>query len=88
MVREVGPWFYNTKKRSIKTPKIDFRDSGIVHALLWIENKKGLLIHPQFGASWEGFALKEVIKFLEIKEDKDYENKFFFAGALGLLFFS
>jgi len=70
MVREIRPWFYNTKKRIIKTPKIYFRDSGILHALLTIENKKGLLTHPKLGASWEGFALEEVIKSLEIRENQ------------------
>ncbi len=72
MVREIRPWFYNTKKRIIKTPKIYFRDSGILHALLTIENKKGLLTHPKLGASWEGFALEEVIKSLEIRENQAY----------------
>lgn len=72
MVREIRPWFYNTKKRVIKTPKIYFRDSGILHALLSIENKKGLLAHPQLGASWEGFAIEEVIKILGIRENQVY----------------
>ena len=72
MIREVRPWFYNTKKRIIKTPKIYFRDSGILHALLSVENKKGLLAHPQLGASWEGFALEEIIKSLEIREHQAY----------------
>lgn len=72
MIREIRPWFYNTKRRIIKTPKIYFRDSGILHALLSIENKRGLLSHPKLGASWEGFALEEVIKFLEIRENQVY----------------
>ena len=72
MIREIRPWFYNTKKRIIKTPKIYFRDSGVLHALLSIENKKGLLTNPKLGASWEGFALEEVIKSLEIKESQVY----------------
>jgi len=72
MVREIRPWFYNTKKRIIKTPKIYFRDSGILHALLSIEDKKGLQTHPQLGASWEGFAIEEIIKSLEIRESQAY----------------
>lgn len=86
MVREVRPWFYNTKKRIIKTPKVYFRDSGILHALLSIENKKGLLIHPQFGASWEGFALEEVIKILEIRENQVYFWGIHTGGDLDLVF--
>ncbi|HLD69679.1 MAG TPA: DUF4143 domain-containing protein, partial [Candidatus Omnitrophota bacterium] len=72
MIREIRPWFYNTKKRIIKTPKIYFRDSGILHGLLSIENKRGLLTHPKLGASWEGFALEEAVKSLEIRENQAY----------------
>ena len=64
MVRQLRPWHYNTKKRLIKSPKIYFRDSGIFHALLSLENKKDVLLHPKLGASWEGFALEESIRRL------------------------
>ncbi|MBI3315243.1 MAG: ATP-binding protein [Candidatus Omnitrophica bacterium] len=72
MIREIKPWFYNTKKRIIKSPKIYFRDSGILHALLSIEDKKGLITHPQLGGSWEGFAVEEAIRVLEIREHQAF----------------
>lgn len=72
MVRQMKPWFYNTKKRIIKRPKIYFRDTGILHALLYLEEKKDVLSHPKLGASWEGFALEEVIKALGIREDEAF----------------
>jgi len=72
MVRQVKPWFYNTKKRIVKRPKIYFRDTGIFHALLSLEGKKDVLSHPKLGASWEGFALEEVIRRLRIKEDEAF----------------
>ena len=78
MIRQLRPWHYNTKKRLIKRPKIYFRDSGILHALLSLESKKDVLLHPKFGASWEGFALEETIKALQLKEDH-----VFFWGAHG-----
>jgi uncharacterized protein len=62
MVRELPPWIGNIKKRQIKSPKIYFRDSGIFHTLLHIENKDELYTNPKLGASWEGFALEEVIR--------------------------
>jgi len=62
MVRQLLPWYENIKKRQIKTPKIYFRDSGIFHVLIGITDKKSLLHHPKLGASWEGFALEEVIR--------------------------
>lgn len=70
MVRQLRPWYYNTKKRLIKRPKIYFRDTGILHALLSLEEKKDILSHPKLGASWEGFALEETIRCLQLKEDE------------------
>ena len=72
MVRQIKPWFYNTKKRIIKRPKVYFRDTGILHALLSLEEKKDILSHPKLGVSWEGFALEEVIRILGIKEDEAF----------------
>jgi len=66
MVRVLTPWHENLKKRQVKTPKIYFRDSGLFHALLAIKNKTDLLNHPKLGASWEGFALEEVIRKLRV----------------------
>lgn len=76
MVRQLRPWHYNTKKRLIKRPKIYFRDTGILHALLYLEEKKDILFHPKLGASWEGFALEEIIKMIQLRE-----NEAFFWGV-------
>lgn len=62
MVRVLQPWHENIKKRQIKSPKIYFRDSGIYHTLLKITSEQVLQSVPQLGASWEGFALEEVIR--------------------------
>ena len=72
MIRQLRPWHYNTKKRLIKRPKIYFRDTGILHALLSLEDKKDVLSHPKLGASWEGFALEEVIAAARLKEDEAF----------------
>lgn len=72
MVRQLRPWHYNTKKRLIKRPKIYFRDTGILHALFSLVQKKDVLLHPKLGASWEGFALEETIKALQLKEDETF----------------
>ncbi len=65
MVRQLQPWFENLKKRQVKSPKIYIRDSGILHSLLAIENHKQLTGHPRLGASWEGFALEQVLSILK-----------------------
>ncbi len=36
------------------------RDSGVLHFLLSLEDPEQLLLHPRYGASWEGFALEQI----------------------------
>jgi uncharacterized protein len=61
MVRQLQPWHSNLSKRQVKAPKIYFRDSGLLHCLASIRNYSELLVHPMCGASWEGFALEQVL---------------------------
>lgn len=69
MVRQLQPWFENTGKRVVKAPKVYFRDTGLLHALLGTNSLKDLLAHPRFGASWEGFALDEIIRATGAEKD-------------------
>jgi predicted AAA+ superfamily ATPase len=64
MVRQLQPWFENLGKRQVKSPKIYFRDSGLLHSLLGITDETSLLGHPKSGASWEGFAIEQVLQAL------------------------
>ena len=75
MVRQLQPWWENISKRQVKSPKIYLRDSGLLHYLLDIEDYNGLLRHPKIGASWEGFALEEIIRGLHV----DTENCYFWS---------
>ena len=61
MVRRLRPYFVNVKKRLVKSPKIYVRDSGLVHSLLGIEGYRALHGHPVAGASWEGFAIENLL---------------------------
>jgi len=61
MTRVLPPWFENLRKRQVKAPKIYLRDSGLLHALLQLTTAPDLQSHPKLGASWEGFALEQVI---------------------------
>jgi hypothetical protein len=61
LVRKLKPWSGNVGKRLIKTPKTYIRDSGLVHALLDLETWDDLLGHSVAGASWEGFAIENLI---------------------------
>ncbi len=60
-VRLLPPWHENLSKRQVRAPKVYLRDSGILHLLHGIGGWEGLLGHPKRGASWEGFALEQVI---------------------------
>jgi predicted AAA+ superfamily ATPase len=62
MVRVLQPWHTNLNKRQVKSPKLYFRDTGLLHYLLGIRSELDLHTHPKSGASWEGYAVEEVIK--------------------------
>ena len=65
MVRQLQPWFENLGKRQVKAPKVYFRDSGLLHSLLDISTRHQLLGHPKVGASWECFAIEQVLQAFE-----------------------
>jgi len=68
MIRQLQPWHANLKKRQVKAPKIFFRDTGLLHQLLGIRSENDLLSHPKCGASWEGYAIEEILKAAEPEE--------------------
>jgi predicted AAA+ superfamily ATPase len=61
LVRQLPPWHENLGKRQVKAPKIYIRDSGLLHYLWGIADDNALWQHPKSGASWEGFALEQVL---------------------------
>ncbi len=86
MVRQLQPWHENLKKRQVKSPKVYLRDSGLLHGLLNIATMHELMGHPRLGASWEGFALEEVLCVIRPAEAYFWGTQ---SGAeLDLLFFS
>ncbi|MDZ4666252.1 MAG: ATP-binding protein [bacterium] len=64
MVRKLQPYFHNTAKRLVKSPKVYIRDSGLLHYLLDIHHAKNLQYHPQLGYSWEGYVIEQIISLL------------------------
>lgn len=62
VMRQLPPWFENLGKRQVKSPKVYLRDSGLLHELLGVPSFAALEAHPKLGASWEGFALEEVLR--------------------------
>ena len=68
MVRQLPPWHENLGKRQVKSPKVYIRDSGLLHILLGISGRRDLEHHPKVGASWEGYAVEEILKALRPDE--------------------
>jgi len=65
MLRQLQPWQENLKKRQVKAPKIYFRDTGLLHNLLELGDFHSVSGHPRAGASWEGFALEQVLRIIK-----------------------
>lgn len=72
MLRQLQPFLVNIKKRQVKSPKIYFRDTGLLHQLMGIADLSSLTTHIKCGASWEGFALEQVIRSSKAKADECY----------------
>ncbi len=68
MLRILRPYFTNIKKRLVKTPKLYFRDTGILHSLLNLTSYEQVYGHPVFGSSWEITVIENIInKFTDWK---------------------
>ena len=79
VLRQLPPWHANVSKRQVRSPKVFVEDSGLLHALLGIENADDLAGHPKVGASWEGFLVKEIVERLNARP----EECFFWASHGG-----
>jgi hypothetical protein len=77
MVRQLQPWHANLTKRQARSPKVYVRDSGLLHQLLGIAMEKDLQTHPKCAASWEGFAIEQVLA------SEEHDEAFFWATHQG-----
>jgi len=68
LLRQLSPWHENLKKRQVRAPKVYIRDSGLLHTLLGINSHREILSHPKCGASWEGFAVEEILRSARPRE--------------------
>lgn len=79
VVRRLQPWHEYIAKRQVKAPKVFVRDSGLLHSLLGLGSLADLEAHPKLGASWEGFAIGQLIHHLGARP----EECFFWATHAG-----
>ncbi len=61
LVRKLSPYFANVGKRLVKSPKVYFRDTGLLHYFLGIRSARQLDTHPARGASWEAFVVDQLL---------------------------
>jgi uncharacterized protein len=61
LIRSLPPFDTNLKKKVVKTPKVYFRDSGLLHSIMSISSFDDLLGHTICGESWEGFVLEQLV---------------------------
>jgi predicted AAA+ superfamily ATPase len=64
LIRRIPPYFANIKKRLVKTPRVYWRDSGLLHALMNVVDLDGLYRQPWLGQSWEGFVIEQTLSTL------------------------
>ncbi|MCE9557117.1 MAG: ATP-binding protein [Planctomycetes bacterium] len=68
LIRRLSPYHVNVGKRLVKSPKLYWRDSGLLHALLGVHDAKGLLDQPWVGASWEGYVIEQVLNAIQQRD--------------------
>lgn len=64
LIRRLPAWSKNNGKRLVKSPKVMWRDSGLVHDLLSIQSMDQLLGHPICGHSWEAYCIEQICSVL------------------------
>lgn len=64
LIRRLEPYHASIRKRLTKSPKVYWRDTGLLHVLLQTGTRDDLLAQPWVGASWEGFVIEQVLDHL------------------------
>jgi len=64
LIRKLPPYFANIRKRLVKSPKVYWRDTGLLHSLMGIRNYNELIEQPWVGLSWEGWIIEQILNFL------------------------
>ena len=65
LIRKLPPYFANIGKRLVKSPKLYFRDTGLLHYFLGVRSESALDTHPARGMSWEGFVIDQLISLFQ-----------------------
>ncbi len=60
LIHRLEPYYVNLGKRLVKSPKIYFRDTGLLHHLSAIPSFEALQGNQLIGASWEGYVIEQI----------------------------
>ena len=72
LVNRLLPFYQNSKKRLVKSPKVYIRDSGVLHYLTNTLDPSVLPVHILIGASWEGYVVEQLKQLVGRKLDMFY----------------
>lgn len=72
LVYQLKPWYANLKKRLVKTARLFFADTGMLHHLLGISKFETLLGHIAAGSSWENFAINQIRSLMKPDDEPFY----------------
>ena len=61
LIRRLPAYHASIRKRLVKSPKVYWRDTGLLHALLNLVRGRDLLDQPWVWASWEGFVIEQIL---------------------------
>lgn len=64
LIRRLQPYYANIRKRLVKSAKVYWRDSGLLHSLMRVTDFRQLFSEPWVGHSWEGFIIEQTIATL------------------------
>ena len=76
LIRRLSPFEANLRKRLVNSPRIYWRDSGLLHALLRFPADDDLLAQPWVGASWEGFVIEQILSVRQARGES-FDTYFF-----------
>ena len=76
LIRRLHPFFASIKKRLVKTPRVFWRDSGLLHSMMGVTDLAQLYRQPWLGASWEGFFIEQTLATLAA-EGKQVQSSYF-----------
>ena len=81
LIRRLPPYFTNIRKRLVKTPRVCWRDSGLLHALMNVSDLEQLYRQPWLGQSWEAFIIEQTLATIAAADKR--VQPFFFRTSDG-----